>query len=194
MGLVGPAGVAPVATPASRLMALSVHLRRLASPLQRYVASSRSRACRRSRCSSCSRVGTSSGAIDVSPRAASPRSRCCGEFVRIRVFRRSAEGELTLSTAFSFAVLLDGGRACRLHRARASRASRPTWRAQVGGAGLVQRGAVRALDGGRVDHPLGRSAACRSGTVEPFVASELPSMVIARGALLRASTACSSPP
>src|SRR6476619_8528358 len=32
-----------------------------------------------------------------------------GEFVRIRVFRRSAEGELTLSTAFSFAVLLDGG-------------------------------------------------------------------------------------
>src|SRR6266576_2079001 len=28
---------------------------------------------------------------------------------RIRVFRRSAEGELTLSTAFSFAVLLDGG-------------------------------------------------------------------------------------
>ena len=32
-----------------------------------------------------------------------------GEFVRIRVFRRSAEGELTLSTAFSFAVLLDSG-------------------------------------------------------------------------------------
>jgi hypothetical protein len=32
-----------------------------------------------------------------------------GEFVRIRVLRRSAEGELTLSTAFSFAVLLDGG-------------------------------------------------------------------------------------
>src|SRR3954447_9207759 len=32
-----------------------------------------------------------------------------GEFVRVRVFRREAEGELTLSTAFSFAVLLDSG-------------------------------------------------------------------------------------
>src|SRR5436190_15319621 len=32
-----------------------------------------------------------------------------GEFVRVRVFRRDAEGELTLSTAFSFAVLLNSG-------------------------------------------------------------------------------------
>jgi diguanylate cyclase (GGDEF)-like protein len=32
-----------------------------------------------------------------------------GEFVPIRVFRRDAEGEMTLSTAFAFAVLLDAG-------------------------------------------------------------------------------------
>jgi hypothetical protein len=32
-----------------------------------------------------------------------------GEFVRVRVFRRDINGELTLSTAFSFAVLLDSG-------------------------------------------------------------------------------------
>jgi diguanylate cyclase (GGDEF)-like protein len=32
-----------------------------------------------------------------------------GEFITIRVFRRGAEGEITLSTAFSFAVLLAGG-------------------------------------------------------------------------------------
>jgi diguanylate cyclase (GGDEF)-like protein len=32
-----------------------------------------------------------------------------GEFITIRVFRRGAEGEITLSTTFSFAVLLAGG-------------------------------------------------------------------------------------
>jgi diguanylate cyclase (GGDEF)-like protein len=32
-----------------------------------------------------------------------------GEFVTIRVFRRGAEGEITLSTAFSYAVLMAGG-------------------------------------------------------------------------------------
>ncbi|MBI5105804.1 MAG: EAL domain-containing protein [Solirubrobacterales bacterium] len=43
------------------------------------------------------------------PSAALAALAVLGEFVPIRVFRRDAEGEITLSTAFAFAVLLDAG-------------------------------------------------------------------------------------
>jgi diguanylate cyclase (GGDEF)-like protein len=101
-----------------------------------------------------------------------------GEFVRIRVFRRGAEGELTLSTAFSFAVLLEGGplAAC-LVLAVASvaadvHARKPAMRVWFNAAQYVLSMAGASII-------LSLLSGVPLGTVEPFVASELPSMALA---------------
>src|SRR3954447_16167286 len=101
-----------------------------------------------------------------------------GEFVRIRVFRRSAEGELTLSTAFSFAVLLDSGAlaACAV-LALASVAAdihsrKPAARIWFNAAQYVLSMAAAAII-------LALVSGVPIGTVEPFVAAELPSMALA---------------
>ena len=177
MGLVGPAGVAPVATPASRLMALSVHLRRLASPLQRYVA-----------IVSIASVSALAllvvldgrhlvGEIDLALICLSLLA-VGGEFVRIRVFRRGAEGEITLSTAFSFAVLLAGGALAGcivLGTASAAAdlaARKPASRVWFNAAQYVLSMAAAAI-------ALAVLSGTPLGTTEPLVASELPSVVIA---------------
>jgi diguanylate cyclase (GGDEF)-like protein len=101
-----------------------------------------------------------------------------GEFVRIRVFRRSAEGELTLSTAFSFAVLLDGGAlaACAVLAvasvAADLHARKPASRIWFNAAQYVLSMAGASII-------LAVASGVPIGTVEPFVASELPSMALA---------------
>src|SRR6478752_5420274 len=101
-----------------------------------------------------------------------------GEFVRIRVFRGGAEGELTLSTAFAFAVLLDGGAlAACIVLAVASVAADIHVRKSAARIWFNAAQYVLAMAGASIilavlsDVPI--------GTVEPFVASELPSMAIA---------------
>src|SRR5689334_21865839 len=101
-----------------------------------------------------------------------------GEFVRIRVLRGGAEGELTLSTAFAFAVLLDGGplAACVV-LAVASVAADVAARKSPARVWFNAAQYVLAMAGASIilavlsDVPI--------GTVEPFVASELPSMALA---------------
>jgi len=101
-----------------------------------------------------------------------------GEFVRIRVFRRAAEGELTLSTAFSFAVLLAGGAlaACAVLAiasvAADVHARKPAARVWFNAAQYVLSMAGAAII-------LAVVSGVPIGTVEPFVASELPSMALA---------------
>jgi len=101
-----------------------------------------------------------------------------GEFVRIRVFRRSAEGELTLSTAFSFAVLLDGGplAACVV-LAFASVAA--DLFARKSAAQIWFNAAQYVLSMAGASIILSVASGGSIGTVEPFVASELPSMALA---------------
>jgi predicted signal transduction protein with EAL and GGDEF domain len=101
-----------------------------------------------------------------------------GEFVRIRVFRRSAEGELTLSTAFSFAVLLDGGplAACVVSR---SRASPPTCSPASRRQQIWFNAAQYVLSMAGASIILSVASGGSIGTVEPFVASDLPSMALA---------------
>jgi len=101
-----------------------------------------------------------------------------GEFVRIRVFRRSAEGELTLSTAFSFAVLLDSGAlaACAVLAVASVAADlhsrKPAARVWFNAAQYVLSMAGASII-------LAVLSGIPIGNVEPFVASELPSMAIA---------------
>src|SRR3954451_3255663 len=101
-----------------------------------------------------------------------------GEFVRIRVFRRSAEGELTLSTAFSFAVLLDSGAlaACAV-LAVASVAGDPHSRKPAARVWFNAAQYVLSMAGASII--LAVLSGIPIGNVEPFVASELPSMAIA---------------
>jgi diguanylate cyclase (GGDEF)-like protein len=74
-----------------------------------------------------------------------------GEFVTIRVFRRGSEGEITLSTAFAFAVLLAGGAlAAAVTLALASiaadlHARKPTLRAAFNAAQYVVAISLAAL-------------------------------------------------
>src|SRR3954447_7609107 len=101
-----------------------------------------------------------------------------GEFVRIRVFRRGAEGELTLSTAFSFAVLLDSGAlaACAVLAIASVAADihsrKPAARIWFNAAQYVLSMAAAAII-------LALVSGVPIGTVEPFVAAELPSMALA---------------
>ena len=173
----GPAGVAPVATPVSRLMAPLVQLRRLVSPLQRYVA-----------VVSLASVSALALLVVLDGRrlvAEVNLSLIClsllavgGEFVRIRVFRRGAEGEITLSTAFSFAVLLAGGALAGcivLAIASISAdlfARKPASRIWFNAAQYVLSMAAAAI-------ALAVFSGTPLGTTQPFLASELPSMVLA---------------
>jgi diguanylate cyclase (GGDEF)-like protein len=101
-----------------------------------------------------------------------------GEFVRIRVFRRSAEGELTLSTAFSFAVLLDGGplAACAVLAVASVAAD---LFARKSAAQIWFNAAQYVLSMAGASIILAVASGVPIGTVEPFVASELPSMALA---------------
>jgi len=101
-----------------------------------------------------------------------------GEFVRIRVFRRGAEGEITLSAAFAFAVLIEGGAlpACAV-LALASiaadvRARKPVARVWFNAAQYVLAMSAASLI-------LALISGVPFGTVEPFTPSELPAMVLA---------------
>ena len=101
-----------------------------------------------------------------------------GEFVRIRVFRRTAEGELTLSTAFSFAVLLDGGplAACVVLAVASVAAD---LFARKSAAQIWFNAAQYVLSMAGASIILSVASGVPIGTVEPFVASELPSMALA---------------
>jgi diguanylate cyclase (GGDEF)-like protein len=101
-----------------------------------------------------------------------------GEFVRIRVFRRDIDGELTLSTAFSFAVLLDSGplAACVV-LAIASVAADVHARKPVARVWFNAAQYVLSMAGASII--LAVLSGVPIGTVEPFVAAELPSMALA---------------
>src|SRR4051794_36050368 len=101
-----------------------------------------------------------------------------GEFVRVRVFRRDINGELTLSTAFSFAVLLDAGplAACVV-LAIASVAA--DIHARKSAARVWFNAAQYVLSMAGASIILAVLSGVPIGTVEPFVASELPSMAAA---------------
>src|SRR4051794_12869453 len=101
-----------------------------------------------------------------------------GEFVRVRVFRRDIDGELTLSTAFSFAVLLDAAplAAC-IVLAIASIAADVHARKSAAREGLNHPQDVLSMAGASII--LAVLSGVPIGTVEPFVASELPSMALA---------------
>jgi diguanylate cyclase (GGDEF)-like protein len=101
-----------------------------------------------------------------------------GEFVRVRVFRRDIAGELTLSTAFSFAVLLDSGplAAC-IVLAIASVAA--DIHARKSAARVWFNAAQYVLSMAGASIILAVLSGVPIGTVEPFVASELPSMAAA---------------
>jgi diguanylate cyclase (GGDEF)-like protein len=101
-----------------------------------------------------------------------------GEFVRIRVFRRGADGELTLSTAFSFAVLLDAGplAACAVLAVASIAAD---LHARKSAARVWFNAAQYVLSMAGASIILSVLSGVSIGTVEPFVPSELPSMAAA---------------
>src|SRR5215208_138890 len=101
-----------------------------------------------------------------------------GEFVRVRVFRRSAEGELTLSTAFSFAVLLDSGAlAACVVLAIASVAADVHAGKPIARIGFNAAQYVLSMAGASVILAMLSGVSVR--TSAPFVASGLPSMAVA---------------